>query len=315
MLIGGAEPQPNRVLLGSVRRDLPHHLADGGDAVVGDAAGDAVAGHHGAAGVDHLPLHRERLTRPVIVVHHVHCLAQSGAGGFALQVGPLHHHVQRTKRLPERIPSLLLLAVVVHHRRGDRRPAVLEVEEQAAVAGIELVPAVELDVVLVQERLVVLAVVDQLLQAVRLGNPAQQDVAVQAAPLQRLPVERPPFLLRQEAAQRFQVRQRLRRPELADELQQVALLDRQIGHRAARRPLGVGQGAKRLDQVVHVGREPAAQQVVVDRPVVLLPGDLPLPHARALLQEPGGSSSAARSPAPGTASRSSRCSAARLAPR
>ena len=168
MLIGGAEPQPNRVLLGSVRRDLPHHLADGGDAVVGDAAGDAVAGHHGAAGVDHLPLHRERLTRPVIVVHHVHCLAQSGAGGFALQVGPLHHHVQRTERLPERIPGLLLLAVVVHHRRGDRRPAVLEVEEQAAVAGIELVPAVEVDVVLVQKRLVVLAV-DTSLRIFRLG--------------------------------------------------------------------------------------------------------------------------------------------------
>jgi len=90
--------------------------------------------------------------------------------------------VDRVEGLPEGVVGALGAPVVVDHRGGERGPAVLELEEQGAVAGAELVAAVELGVILEVERLVFLAVADELLQAVRLADPAAQDVAVQSAP-------------------------------------------------------------------------------------------------------------------------------------
>ena len=134
----------------------------------------------------------------VEVVDHEQVSAELGAGCLAGQGRPVHQHVDRVEGLLEGVVGALASAVVVDHRGGDRGPAVLEVKEQGAVAGAELVAAVELGVVLEVEGLVLLAVADELLKAGGLADPAAQDVAVQAVVRVGVPVGRPAVRLRDD---------------------------------------------------------------------------------------------------------------------
>ena len=183
------------------RRNGPGHVCDLGEGVGGGAAGDVLLPERRAGSVADLPPDLQGGVGVVVVVDHEQVLAERRAGRLAGQRRPVHQYVDGVEGLLERVVGALGAPVVVDHRGGDGRPAVLELEEQGAVAGAELVAAVELGVVLEVERLVLLAVADELLQAVRLADPAAQDVAVQAVAGVGVPVGRPAVRRRDDPLQ------------------------------------------------------------------------------------------------------------------